>query len=302
MPTCGPRACARSMFCSLCRPGLMGAIADGVGEVRRAVREQVRNGANHIKIMAGGGCRQPQRPHRRHAVLDGGTARRVRGSRGREPLRAGPRLLAARRDARGAGRRALDRARQPDRRGHGADHEDAWRLPRADAGHLRRAGRRRREARLVGRHARQAAHRAGARHRGGAHRARRRRAGGLRHRPAGPHARPPERRVHAARRRHAAGGGAAERHHHRRAADAAGGAHRRQLVPGAWADLLVVDGDPTQSLQMLAERGRCAPPRQHQPRMLARRHGHHRHRPLCPVRRQRASSATTPSSTSVGGS
>jgi imidazolonepropionase-like amidohydrolase len=26
-----------------------------------------------------------------------------------------------------------------------------------------------------------------------------------------------------------------------------------QLVPGAWADLLVVDGDPTTSLQMLAD-------------------------------------------------
>ena len=43
------------MFCSCAGLGLVGAIADGVGEVRRAVREQVRNGANHIKIMAGGG-------------------------------------------------------------------------------------------------------------------------------------------------------------------------------------------------------------------------------------------------------
>jgi imidazolonepropionase-like amidohydrolase len=40
----------------------MGAIADGVGEVRRAVREQVRNGANHIKIMAGGGVSSPTDP------------------------------------------------------------------------------------------------------------------------------------------------------------------------------------------------------------------------------------------------
>jgi imidazolonepropionase-like amidohydrolase len=30
-------------------------------------------------------------------------------------------------------------------------------------------------------------------------------------------------------------------------------AHICQLVPGAFADLLVVDGDPTQSLHMLAE-------------------------------------------------
>lgn len=50
------------MFCSCAGLGLMGAIADGVGEVRRAVREQVRNGANHIKIMAGGGISSPTDP------------------------------------------------------------------------------------------------------------------------------------------------------------------------------------------------------------------------------------------------
>ncbi len=50
------------MFCSCAGLGLMGAIADGVGEVRRAVREQVRTGANHIKIMAGGGISSPTDP------------------------------------------------------------------------------------------------------------------------------------------------------------------------------------------------------------------------------------------------
>ncbi len=50
------------MFCSCAGLGLMGAIADGVGEVRRAVREQVRTGANHIKIMAGGGISSPSDP------------------------------------------------------------------------------------------------------------------------------------------------------------------------------------------------------------------------------------------------
>ena len=50
------------MFCSCAGLGLVGAIADGVGEVRRAVREQVRNGANHIKIMAGGGVSSPTDP------------------------------------------------------------------------------------------------------------------------------------------------------------------------------------------------------------------------------------------------
>jgi imidazolonepropionase-like amidohydrolase len=49
-------------FCSCAGLGLVGAIADGVGEVRRAVREQVRTGANHIKIMAGGGISSPSDP------------------------------------------------------------------------------------------------------------------------------------------------------------------------------------------------------------------------------------------------
>jgi imidazolonepropionase-like amidohydrolase len=50
------------LFCSCAGLGLTGAIADGVGEVRKAVREQVRNGANHIKIMAGGGISSPTDP------------------------------------------------------------------------------------------------------------------------------------------------------------------------------------------------------------------------------------------------
>ena len=52
----------REMFCACAGLGLIGAIADGVGEVRRAVREQVRNGANQIKIMAGGGVSSPADP------------------------------------------------------------------------------------------------------------------------------------------------------------------------------------------------------------------------------------------------
>jgi imidazolonepropionase-like amidohydrolase len=52
----------REMFCTCAGLGLIGAIADGVGEVRRAVREQVRNGANQIKIMAGGGISSPSDP------------------------------------------------------------------------------------------------------------------------------------------------------------------------------------------------------------------------------------------------
>jgi imidazolonepropionase-like amidohydrolase len=52
----------REMFCTCAGLGLIGAIADGVGEVRRAVREQVRNGATQIKIMAGGGIASPSDP------------------------------------------------------------------------------------------------------------------------------------------------------------------------------------------------------------------------------------------------
>ena len=52
----------REMFCACAGLGLIGAIADGVGDVRRAVREQVRNGANQIKIMAGGGISSPTDP------------------------------------------------------------------------------------------------------------------------------------------------------------------------------------------------------------------------------------------------
>ena len=45
---CDPCACSH-LF-----PG-MGRIADGVDEVRRAVRDEIRIGADHIKVMAGGG-------------------------------------------------------------------------------------------------------------------------------------------------------------------------------------------------------------------------------------------------------
>ncbi len=49
-------------FCSCAGLGLIGAIADGVPEVRRQAREQIRTGANQIKIMAGGGVSSPSDP------------------------------------------------------------------------------------------------------------------------------------------------------------------------------------------------------------------------------------------------
>lgn len=57
-----PRGVRGPMFCACAGLGLVGAIADGVAEVRRAVREQVRQGADHIKIMAGGGVASPTDP------------------------------------------------------------------------------------------------------------------------------------------------------------------------------------------------------------------------------------------------
>jgi len=39
--------------------GWIGRVADGVPEVRRAVRDELRMGANHIKVMAGGGVSSP---------------------------------------------------------------------------------------------------------------------------------------------------------------------------------------------------------------------------------------------------
>jgi imidazolonepropionase-like amidohydrolase len=53
---------ARTMFCTCAGLGLFGAVCDGVPEVRRAAREQLRNGANHLKVMAGGGVMSPTDP------------------------------------------------------------------------------------------------------------------------------------------------------------------------------------------------------------------------------------------------
>jgi imidazolonepropionase-like amidohydrolase len=52
----------KELVCTCAGLGLFGAIADGDAEVRRAVREQIRNGANQIKIMAGGGVASPTDP------------------------------------------------------------------------------------------------------------------------------------------------------------------------------------------------------------------------------------------------
>jgi len=53
---------AKEMFCTCAGLGLFGAVCDGVPEVRCAAREQLRNGANHLKVMAGGGVLSPTDP------------------------------------------------------------------------------------------------------------------------------------------------------------------------------------------------------------------------------------------------
>ena len=91
-------------------------VADGVAEVRKAVREQMRQGADHIKIMMSGGVASPYDP------LDSLQFRPRRSPPAVEEAHAFGRYVCAHaytpeaitRAARG--RRAHDRARQPDRR------------------------------------------------------------------------------------------------------------------------------------------------------------------------------------------
>jgi imidazolonepropionase-like amidohydrolase len=52
----------KSMMCSCAGLGMLGEIADGVGQVRRAAREQLRTGSHQIKVMAGGGVSSPTDP------------------------------------------------------------------------------------------------------------------------------------------------------------------------------------------------------------------------------------------------
>lgn len=49
-------------LCTCAGIGFVGVVADGVGEVRRAAREQIRQGVDQIKVMAGGGVSSPNDP------------------------------------------------------------------------------------------------------------------------------------------------------------------------------------------------------------------------------------------------
>ena len=234
--------------------GLIGAIADGVGEVRRAVREQVRNGANQIKIMAGGGISSPTDP------LEG-TQFSLDELRAACEEAEAANLYAM---AHAYSPRAVTRAVQAGVRSieHGNLIDEATarvmkqrrRVPRADAVDLRRAGRRRRAPRLVGRRCWTSWRRVSrARHRSGAA-SRAPRACRWCSAPTCSATCTSARSGEFDLRLPAmgAGRGAAERHHHRGAAAARRGP-LGELVAGAWADLLLVDGDPTRELSMLTK-------------------------------------------------
>lgn len=58
----GDHALDGVLCCGCSHADQLAVIADGVDEVRRAVREELRRGANHIKIMASGGVASPTDP------------------------------------------------------------------------------------------------------------------------------------------------------------------------------------------------------------------------------------------------
>ena len=54
-----------------CHADHLSVVANGVDEVRRAVREELRRGASHIKVMASGGVVSPTDPLERCQYSDG---------------------------------------------------------------------------------------------------------------------------------------------------------------------------------------------------------------------------------------
>lgn len=57
-----PIGVRQNLLCSCAGLGMLGRIADGVSEVRKAAREQLRTGSHQIKVMAGGGVSSPTDP------------------------------------------------------------------------------------------------------------------------------------------------------------------------------------------------------------------------------------------------
>ena len=139
-------------------PGIMPmtveeGIADGIDEVRKAVRYQINHGAQLIKCCASGGVMTPTGPAGGPAVLHRGAGRdRRRGPPPRPPGRH-PRPRRHRRQRRDRRRHRLHRARDDDQRRHhpaAGRHRHVPRLhlrPHRELGHLRPAARRSRPRR-----------------------------------------------------------------------------------------------------------------------------------------------------------
>ena len=184
------------------------AIADGVDDVRAAVREEMRQGADAIKIMVSGGVASPYDPLEFAAILARRDRGRRRGGARLRPLCARPCLYARSHHARGEPGRAHHRARQSHRRASRQADGQEQGLHGRQSRRLCGDEGARRPIRHERRHARQERH--GARGRAALARALQEggRQGRLRHRPAGPAAERADRRVHAAR-----GGDVADRDH-----------------------------------------------------------------------------------------
>ena len=127
-------------FCACCS-GLSwtARVADGVPEVIKAARDELRKGADHIKIMVSGGVASQADPleslQYRMDEIEAAVEEATRWGTyvcAHAYSREGDR-------ARGDRRRAHHRARQPDRRADREAHGRARRVSGADAGRLRRA-------------------------------------------------------------------------------------------------------------------------------------------------------------------
>ena len=94
------------------------AIADSPDEVRLRAREQLRQGASQIKLMAGGGVSSPHNPIEFDPVHRSGASCRGRGGRKLGHLRGRTRLYARCDPAGGRRRRQVHRTRPTDRRAH----------------------------------------------------------------------------------------------------------------------------------------------------------------------------------------
>jgi imidazolonepropionase-like amidohydrolase len=124
-----PCGCNRNM-------GAIGRVVDGVDEMRKAVREEMRAGAHHIKIMASGGVASPTDPIGNLQFSVDEVKAAVRGSGVASDVCDGACVHAESDCACREARRADHRARQSDRRRSRRRNDRAWRVRGADARHV----------------------------------------------------------------------------------------------------------------------------------------------------------------------